>query len=323
MAPQHRSTPRERVRLFANGVQARSRPLRLRRPHLPFPFGAPSTPDQVDPLPEASKVGADFDTEWARRPSARAVRSAMIEGIMRPMVAAVAQPERRGLDRLESLDPRRPAIFVANHHSHVDTPLLLTSIPDPWRYRIVVAAAADYFFGNRVSGSLAALSLGAIPMERTRVGRSSATQAADLVKDGFSLAIFPEGGRSKDGWGQPFKGGAAYLAQRCDVPVVPVYLAGTGRILRKGRALPQRSHTIVNFGAPLWPEPDETSRAFNTRIEDAVATLADESGTDWWQAKKRAHAGESPPLTGPEGGSWRRQWALGARSARPQRRSWP
>ena len=52
------------------------------------------------------------------------------------------------------------------------------------------------------------------------------------------MLIFPEGGRSPDGWGQPFRGGAAYLSNRCDVPVVPVHLEGTGRILRKGAKRP-------------------------------------------------------------------------------------
>ena len=59
-----------------------------------------------------------------------------------------------GLDRLDGLEG--PAIFAANHHSHVDTPLLITSIPEPWRHRIVVAAAADYFFPTRVKGTAAA-----------------------------------------------------------------------------------------------------------------------------------------------------------------------
>ena len=66
--------------------------------------------------------------------------------------------------------------------------------------------------------------MGAIPIERARVGRRSADYAAGLIDDGWSLLIYPEGGRSPDGWGQTFRGGAAYLALRCGVPVVPVHL---------------------------------------------------------------------------------------------------
>src|SRR5690606_2186782 len=158
-----------------------------------------------------------------------------------------------------------------NHHSHIDTPLLLTSIPDRWRHRLVVGAAADYFFGTRVTATMSAMVIGAIPIDRQRVGRQSADLARSLIDEGWSLLIFPEGGRSPDGWGQPFRGGAAYSAMRCGVPVVPVHVEGTGRILRKGRARPTRASTTVTFGPPLRPTEREDARRFATRIEREVA----------------------------------------------------
>ena len=297
-------------------------PRRLRS--VPFPLRAPTTPGGVEPAPPESRTGADFPTAWARRWPARMARAAIVEGPMRLMVAGLASPERKGTDRLIDL-PDGPLIFAANHHSHLDTPLMLTSIPEPWRHKMIVGAAADYFFGTRVTAAMSSLAMGAIPIERTRVERRSANLAADLIGDGWSLLIFPEGGRSPDGWGQPFRGGAAYLAIRCDVPVVPVHLRGTGRILRKGKSTPTPSRTKVTFGAPLWPEERESSRRLAARIEDAVSALADEATTDWWQARKRAHAGETPSLYGPEASSWRRQWSLGDQrpSARRRKRRWP
>lgn len=292
-------------------------------PRLPFPYRASATPRGVEPLPRSSGTGADFDTDWARSEPARLARIAIVEGVMRPAIAAVARPRRLGADRLDGVDG--PVIFAANHHSHVDTPLLLTSIPTPWRHRMVVGAAADYFFGTRATGAVAALAMGAFPIDRHKVGRRSADLARSLIDDGWSLLIFPEGGRSPDGWGQPFRGGAAYLALRAGVPVVPVHLVGTGRILRKGRALPRPSRTTVTFGAPLRPDDGDDSRRFAARIEAAVAVLSDEATTDWWQARRRAHGGTSPQLTGPDIGAWRRLWALGDRDAATQRRTrrWP
>jgi 1-acyl-sn-glycerol-3-phosphate acyltransferase len=139
------------------------------------------------------------------------------------------------------------------------------------------------------------------------------------------MLIFPEGGRSPDGWGQPFRGGAAYLALRCGVPVVPVHLQGTGRILRKGRRLPRPATARVTFGAPLRPEPDQDARRFAAAIERAVAELADEASSDWWSARRRAHDGTTPALTGPSAPAWRRAWALDdpSRRRRRQRRRWP
>jgi 1-acyl-sn-glycerol-3-phosphate acyltransferase len=290
---------------------------------LPFPYRAPTVPHGVEPPPVERRTGADYDTGWARRLPARYARFFVTEGMLRPLVSVLASPERQGLDRLEGLEG--PVIFAANHHSHLDTPLLLTSIPERFRHTLFVGAAADYFFRTRVTSAAAALTLNAIPIERTRVSRRSADLAAELIGDGWSMLIFPEGGRSPDGWGQPFTGGAAYLATRSGVPVVPVHVAGTGRILRKGRTLPQPAATRVTFGAPLRPDVDEDRRQLAARIEHAVAALADEATTDWWTARRRAAARATPALTGPDAPTWRRAWSLGDRDRkrRRQKRRWP
>lgn len=287
-----------------------------------FPLRAPTTPGGVEPVERPGRTGADYDTDWARRYPARMARVALIEGVMRPTAAVLASPDRRGGERLR--DIVGSAIFAANHHSHLDTPLMLTSIPEPWRHKLIVGAGADYFFANRLTGALSALAIGAIPIERKKVTRRSADQAAALIDEGWSMLIFPEGGRSPDGWGQPFRGGAAYLSLRCDVPVVPVHLRGTGRILRKGKKLPTPSSTIVTFGDPLSADPGEDSRRFAARIEDAVAALADETTTDWWQARKRAHQRANPSLSGPDVANWRRAWTMGDRGlARRRDARWP
>ncbi len=292
-----------------------------------FPVRPPPIPHSVEPPSSTPTTGQHYDTEWARHPVSRAARAALVETVVRPVIAGLARPTRTGLDRLESLDrlDSGPVIFAANHHSHVDTPLLITSIPHPWRSDLVVGAAADYFFGTRLTAAASALVIGAIPIERAKIGRRSADLAADLVDDGWSLLIYPEGGRSKDGWGQPFRGGAAYLALRCGVPVVPVHVTGSRQILRKGKLLPRPSATTVNFGSPLFPAEGESSRSLAARIEQGVAALGDETATDWWQARRRAHAGETPSLTGPRASSWRRSWAHGSRGSRRRRqqRRWP
>ena len=255
---------------------------------------------------------------------ARYARFFLTEGMIRPLVAGLARPERRGLDRLTDLDG--PVIFAANHHSHVDAGLLITSLPEPHRHQVFAGAAADYFFDKRLKATASALVLNAIPIDRSKVSRRSADQAAELIDDGWSMVIFPEGGRSPDGWGQPFRGGAAYLAIRCGVPVVPVHLAGTGRVLPKGQSRPRPSRTVVTFGRPLSAAEGERSQALNQRIEEAVSALADEATTDWYSARRRAAAGATPSLSAPQAGIWRRSWAVSARR-RPRRTSmvkpWP
>lgn len=299
-----------------------------------FPYRAPSVPGGVDALPTKARTGIDFDTDWARTPTAKRVRNTIVAGPLKVAVRTLADPRVQGLDRLADLrrlgDDAPPLIFVANHHSHLDAPLMLTSIPLPWRENVFVVAAADYFFTTRTTSAASALALGAIPIDRSTVSRRTSDQAAELIADGMSMVIFPEGGRSPDGWGQPFKGGAAFLADKCGVAVVPVHIDGSGAIWGKGARRLQPGSVTVTFGAPMRMRDDENVRRFSDRIERAVSELGDESLYDWWTARRRAAGGVTPRLTGPEATGWRRVWALGehrqrgaAARRRRQKRRWP
>lgn len=298
-----------------------------------FPYRSPNVPRGVEVPREESKLGANYDTEWARGPGARAARGLITEGPLRLLISGLARPEITGLDRLAdltNLEEPPPVIFAPNHHSHVDTGLMIRSIPMCWRRELVVAAAADYFFDARWKAAMSALALNAIPIDREVTGRKSSDMFRDLLADGHSLLIYPEGGRSPDGWGQEFKGGAAYLSVRSGAPVVPVFIDGTGAIYGKGMKRPKPGRTKVVFGAPLRPADDENTRRYNARIEAAVARLGDEALTDFWTASRRAASGTNPKLTGPDYNGWRRQWELGeqrklgaAGLRRRQKRKWP
>ena len=170
-------------------------------------------------------------------------------------------------------------------------------------------------------------------------------QPSDKLEDGWNLVIFPEGGRSPDGWTQPFKGGAAYLARRTGRPVVPVYLHGTRHVLPKtadADAIPaggsgsearrggrlRRSPISVLFGAPLTPDEGENAHRFSDRVEAAVATLAREVQSDWWQARRSVSEvdpvdGAETAHRGPDAPAWRRSWALDQSPASGRRKSWP
>ena len=291
-----------------------------------FPLAKPNWPSSIPRPPVKRRTGVDYETEWARNYGSRLARAVIVDDVLKPVLHLIASPTVHGQDRLAGLES--PAIFVANHHSHLDTSLLLTSLPERFRHKAVVAAAADYFFTTRAKGAVSALAIGAIPMERTKVGRRSSDLAAGLLEDGWNLVMFPEGGRSPDGWGRAFRGGAAYLALRCGRPVVPLYLEGTGRLWKRGTRWPKVAgkgegvHLV--FGAPMWPEEGEDARRLAARVEQTVGALADEWSTDWWSARRRAAAGTTPALTGPAAGAWRRAWALDAdASSRSGRRSWP
>ena len=257
------------------------------------------------PPPERD-TGADYDTEWSRRYGVRLARALFVESVVRPFVHAAIPPTVEGAERLAELEG--PVIFVANHHSHLDTALVASALPRRFRHHLAVAAAADYFFDTRLKATLSA-SLALVPFERTRISRRSTDLLADLLAEGWSVLIYPEGGRSPDGWGQPFQGVPAYLAMKAGVPVVPLHLAGTDEALPRGARRLKATRTSVTVGRPIYPGEGDNARRLGGRLEAEVATLADERATDWWQARRRAAAGATPPLTGPEVAGWRRAWA--------------
>jgi 1-acyl-sn-glycerol-3-phosphate acyltransferase len=280
-----------------------------------FPLAAPNWPESVPRPAKKSTLGVNYDTAWSRRYPVRLARAMVLDNLARPVARLVASPLIRGDEVLGDLEG--PVIFAANHASHADTPLLLSSLPQRFRHRTVVAAAADYFFDRRWKADASSFFLGAIPIERTKVNRRSTDLATELLDDDWNLIIFPEGGRSPDGWAQTFTGGAAYLATRTGCAVVPVHLDGTRHILPKGRTGVHRTRTTITFGTPIRPEEGESARRFGRRIESAVATMANEAITDWWTARKSAAAGTTPPLQGPDVAAWRRSWEL---STAPDRR---
>jgi 1-acyl-sn-glycerol-3-phosphate acyltransferase len=274
-----------------------------------FPWSSSPWPDGLERDTPDRRLGVDYDTAWARRYPARLLRAVLLDNVTRPLAHLVASPEVRGAEMLDLV--RSPAIFVANHTSHIDTGLLLSVLPRRIRHKTVVVGAADYFFDRRWKAHVFALGLGAIPIERHKVNRKSIDATAALLDQGWNLVIFPEGGRSPDGWFQEFTGGAGYLARRTGRPVVPVHIDGTWRIWPKDGTRLRRNQTTLTFGTPMSPAEGEDARRFGTRIETTLATMADETRTDWWTARRRAAAGVTPSPRGPDAAAWRRAWALG------------
>jgi 1-acyl-sn-glycerol-3-phosphate acyltransferase len=249
----------------------------------------------------------EFPTAWARTPAGRAAREVILRYGFRPLVWMETDPRIEGLDQLERLEP--PVMFVANHASHLDTPLLLLALPKAWRDRTAVAAATDYFFDVRWRAATTALAFNTFPIERTGGSRATST-ARKLVSEGWSLIVYPEGTRSKDGWVGRMRHGAAGLCIEYGIPAVPVAVRGTFAAMPRGKSWPRKGRfpLSVRFGAPIHVEEGEDFRSVTRRIQHAIARLWDEDATTWWESLKREQRGETPPPTGPSGPRWLRIW---------------
>jgi 1-acyl-sn-glycerol-3-phosphate acyltransferase len=203
---------------------------------------------------------------WARTPPARLVRGVVQYGALVPILRFISPFTvigKRNLARLKG-----PAVFVANHQSHFDAPVCLAALGGRIRRRLVVAAAADYFYSNALKGTAASLALGTVPFVRQGGGsRESLQMLKDLAKSGWSVLIFPSGTRGTGASG--FKKGFAYLAVDAQVPVVPMYLHGLDQVMPKGSFLPLPGGVVIGIGPPIPPGDD-----YNELVRKAEAGVA-------------------------------------------------
>jgi long-chain acyl-CoA synthetase len=222
---------------------------------------------------------------WNRSAPARALRRASLPTWILPLARPFVSLEVRGLEHLERLSGA--VIFAANHQSHLDTPMILQALPNRWRYRVAPAMAKEFFkahfypdrFGatarltNSINYYLAVAFFNAFPLPQRETGtRQTLRYIGELIEDGYSVLIFPEGRRTEHGEIGRFQPGVGMIAARLAVPVVPVRLEGLDRILHHRWKFPQRGHARVVFGAPILLKGNDY--AANARVvEEAVRSL--------------------------------------------------
>lgn len=184
----------------------------------------------------------------------------------------------------EHLPVQGPAIVVANHQSHVDTLLLLTMFRVRALRHVRPAAAADYFLKGRLMSWFSRNVIGIVPVERKKVGRDFdvLAPAREALAQGAIVVVFPEGtrGDAADAMGR-LKGGVARLAEDFpEAPVVPVWIAGAGRVLPKGSGVPVPLNCSVTVGQPLKWRGDR--HGLMDEIREALETLSREAPPLRW-----------------------------------------
>ncbi len=212
----------------------------------------------------------------SRMPGAGIITTWLGEGLRQallfPALRLFVQVQVNGT---ELLNWEGPYIFAANHASHLDTPLLLAALPFRLRLRTRVAAAADYFFTTPWKAVLVRIILNAFAFERKGRGFiESLAQAQQFLDAGYSLLVFPEGTRSKDGRLQPFKRGIGKLALAGSAQVVPIWIEGTYASLPKGARWPCRQKVTIHFGVPLCFISSNNLSGVVAEIKQQVRALA-------------------------------------------------
>lgn len=174
--------------------------------------------------------------DWTVRGSRLWARIILWAALLRTRVEGAERVPRDG-----------PVVFMANHESWLDIPLLLTSIPVQVRFLAKKSLFGIPFFG------WAMVAMGFIPVDRKnrREAVKSFEEAAQRIRVGRSVLIFPEETRTRDGQLLPFQRGGFLIAIKAGIPIVPVGLDGPRRCLARSSYLLRAGRVTVRFGEPI------------------------------------------------------------------------
>jgi long-chain acyl-CoA synthetase len=219
---------------------------------------------------------------WPWLAPIRLARMAFIELLMRPLIWLLAAPR---VTRPAQPLPDAPLLLISNHVTAYDGALILYALPPNLRRRVAVAMSGEMLLdlrhgrnqGNTILSLLAPIGYWLItalfnvfPLPRTHGFRASFDHAGDAMDHGYSVLIFPEGTRSRDGQLHPFRSGIGLLAQESDVPVLPTALVGLHEMRSTGL---RRNRIEVRVGDPIPRNPKAQPVERTANFEKSVLDL--------------------------------------------------
>jgi len=182
------------------------------------------------------------------------------------------------LTGLENVPVGRPCIFMCNHVSNLDPPVLLPLLPGRCSVMLKKQLMRIPILGT-------AMRMGKfVPVERghrRETAQASVAAAADALHSGLNMLIFPEGTRSRNGRLAGFKKGPFFLAKQTQAPIIPVALSGTERMMRKGSVAITPGVARVQLLPVIEPAQYETREELMKAVRQAIAdALPDEMKPD-------------------------------------------
>ncbi|NLE97904.1 MAG: 1-acyl-sn-glycerol-3-phosphate acyltransferase [Propionibacterium sp.] len=195
--------------------------------------------------------------------------------LLKPALQRLLRIRIHGAANIGDLDV--PFVLFGNHSSHLDAPLLLTSLPSRLGKQVAVGAAGDHFYDKWWKAAPMSLFLNGFPIDRGKGGKGQRGMSAALLADGVPLMLFPEGTRSRNGALGSFKPGVASLCISNGCPALPIALVGAHEAWpAQQKHLPRsRPEVHVVIGRPMYPIPGEIAHTFSERMRRQLIEMHD------------------------------------------------
>lgn len=234
----------------------------------------------------ASETVAYPYPRWTLRFPMTWIRPVVYHLFLLPLSRIMCIPRVTGAEHLAKLSG--PALFISNHVTHIDGPLILSVLPLRWRLRLAIAMSGEYLrdwryppatFGwfarmkKRMAYVLGAGLFNIFSLPRQSGFRQSFAYAGEAMDQGYSVLIFPEGTETKDDRIQPFRAGIGLLASELNVPVIPVMLRGLFELKKKRQFFVRPGTVSVTFGEPITFAHGTTATEITKELERRLVSL--------------------------------------------------
>ncbi|PYV13259.1 MAG: AMP-binding protein [Acidobacteria bacterium] len=228
---------------------------------------------------------------WAQRLPIRWLRLGVYYLLIQPATRVLARPALRGREHLVGV--RGPVLIVSNHVTEVDIAFVMLALPARFRRRLAVAMAGEMLSQMRYPPAdlpwlrrrieqlgyfLVVALFNVFPLPQQTGFRESFVFAGESADRGYSIVVFPEGQRTRDGKLAPFRAGIGMLANNLDLPVVPVRTDGLFELKKaKRRFAPPRAVTVT-IGAPVRYQPGSGASEIARDLERRTVALESAQG---------------------------------------------
>lgn len=223
---------------------------------------------------------------WAQRFPVTWIRIVVSYLVILPLTRLMSRAKVTGRERLE--ETHGPVLFIANHITMVDAALILLALPGRLQRKLAIAMEGEVLRGWRhppertgwfkhfilVAQYVLVVSLfNVFPLPQKSGFRRSFAFAGETMDRGYSVLVFPEGSRTRDGKMHPFMDGVGLLAKNLDVPIVPLKIDGLYEVKKEGRRFAAPDQIKVTIGEPIIILNDNEPASITKLFEQRVAAL--------------------------------------------------
>jgi long-chain acyl-CoA synthetase len=224
---------------------------------------------------------------WAHRLPFALLRILVYYLISWPATVLMSYPSVRGRENLKRL--KGPVLFISNHVTRVDIGFILAALPHRFRCRLAVAMLGEMLQGMRnppkdmpflkkcceklCYGLVVAL-FNVFPLPQQTGFRESFAFAGESADRCYSILVFPEGMRTQNGKLLPFQTGIGMLANKLNLPVVPIRIDGLFELKKKGKKIARPGTVIVTIGSAVLFNPGTDPEQIAHSLEERMASLA-------------------------------------------------